>query len=237
MPRFALYYAPQNGSSLAEAAASWFGRDGDRLDLEQLVPEELSQQQFRKATSVPFHYGFHGTLKPPFHLAEIFSGQQLLEALEQFCKAKTIFSIKRLELAWIGNFLCLKPVEPSARLNRLARQTVIEFDQFRAPMSDAELEKRRNKELSPEQDNYLLQWGYPYIMNEFRFHLTLSSDVTQQQERELLEKEARRHFSDPLLQEVPVEGISLFVEEEGNPMKQLQFFPFKVHQCLATIFG
>lgn len=66
-------------------------------------------------------------------------------------------------------------------------------------------------------------------MNEFRFHLTLSSGITEQQERELLEKEARRHFPDHILQEVPIEGVSLFVEEEGNPMKQLQFFPFKAH--------
>lgn len=112
MPRFALYYAPQNGTSLAEAAASWFGRDGDRLDLAQLVPAELSQQQFRKATSVPFHYGFHGTLKPPFRLAVGFSKQKLVEALEQFCQARTVFSIKQLEVDWIGNFLCLRPVEP-----------------------------------------------------------------------------------------------------------------------------
>ncbi|PKP65441.1 MAG: phosphonate metabolism protein, partial [Alphaproteobacteria bacterium HGW-Alphaproteobacteria-8] len=69
MHRFALYYAPPPGP-LADFAADWLGWDATagREMPHPIVPglpgpvEEL--------TRAPRKYGLHGTLKPPFRLAQ-----------------------------------------------------------------------------------------------------------------------------------------------------------------------
>jgi Protein of unknown function (DUF1045) len=51
------------------------------------------------------------------------------------------------------------------------------FDAFRAPMSAAERARRVASGLSPGQLNHLDRWGYPYLFDEFRFHMTLTGRV------------------------------------------------------------
>jgi hypothetical protein len=41
-------------------------------------------------------------------------------------------------------------------------------------LSEAQLARRREGGLTPAQDALLLRWGYPYVMEEFRFHITLT---------------------------------------------------------------
>ena len=62
----------------------------------------------------------------------------------------------------------------------MAAQVVTHFDPFRAPASDAELARRRASGLSPNQEAMLTRWGYPYVMQDFRFHVTLTGRVTAQ---------------------------------------------------------
>ncbi|TKA95193.1 DUF1045 domain-containing protein, partial [Cereibacter changlensis] len=42
-----------------------------------------------------------------------------------------------------------------------------------------EIARRRPERLSPRQRGYLADWGYPYVMEEFRFHLTLTGDLPE----------------------------------------------------------
>ncbi len=226
MHRFALYYAPQSGTSLAEVAATWLGRDNANLNGNQLKPLELDSQRFYELTRAPYHYGFHGTLKPPFRIREGIAEKQLISEMKSFCSRKKPFIIDVLEIAWIGKFLCLRPVGPVSELERLAGDAVQQFDRFRAPMNHTERAKRMGKGLTPVQQSMLLQWGYPYVFKEFRFHLTLSSNVERPEERSMLEGEARRHFHPDLLCDITVDGVSLFLESEGEPMAQVQFSPF-----------
>ena len=226
MDRFALYYAPQPGSPLFAAAATWLGRDNVSFDYDQLSPDGLSSERFHELTRAPFHYGFHGTLKPPFSLRSSVDEKQIFTELKSFCKDRRRFGIGPLEVGWIGSFLCLQPMQPVRQLNSLAGDTVQQFDRFRREMSGEELARRREAGLSPHQDQLLQQWGYPYVMEEFRFHLTLSSKVASPDERKHLEAAAKKHFPPSILSEVAVDGISLFLEQYGKPMKQLQFFEF-----------
>ena len=53
------------------------------------------------------------------------------------------------------------------------------FDRCRAPLSDADLARRRRSPLTPEQDARLLAWGYPYVFEDFRFHMTLTGSVRE----------------------------------------------------------
>jgi hypothetical protein len=224
--RFALYYAPQSDSLLSQAATAWLGRDQCKLNRTRISPAHLDPQRFVELTKQPYHYGFHGTLKPPFRLSDDSTEQQLTEELQVFCTQRYPFRLPAMEVAWIGSFLCLRPAEPSPEMHLLARELVIQFDRFRAPLSAGELAKRRAQWLTKKQDNLLLQYGYPYLMDEFRFHLTLTSFIDSTDERIRVEKEARRHFSRQLLNDIRVEGIALFTERDGNPMTQQNFFHF-----------
>jgi hypothetical protein len=64
-------------------------------------------------------------------------------------------------------------------LQRVAAACVSALDDFRAPASNAELARRRASGLTARQDALLVQWGSPYVMEEFRFHLTLSGQLPE----------------------------------------------------------
>jgi hypothetical protein len=67
------------------------------------------------------------------------------------------------------------PSRPCRAIDLLAEDCVRCFDAFRAPPSDDELAKRRRAPLTATQEALLVHWGYPYVMDEFRFHMTLTA--------------------------------------------------------------
>ena len=48
------------------------------------------------------------------------------------------------------------------------------FNAYRAPLSAADRERRIKAKLSPRQIELMDQWGYPYVLDEYRFHMTLT---------------------------------------------------------------
>ena len=89
----------------------------------------------------------------------------------------------------LGRFLALRPLGDETALNALAAACVEALDPFRAPAGEAELARRRANGLSPAQDANLMRWGYPFVMDQFRFHITLtgrlSDDVLPEVEQAL----------------------------------------------------
>ena len=73
--RYAIYYLPPAGA-LADFGARWLGWDVRR----GAAAVQLDLPGLRDATEAPRKYGFHGTLKPPFRLAE--GQERLIDALE-----------------------------------------------------------------------------------------------------------------------------------------------------------
>ena len=57
----------------------------------------------------------------------------------------------------------------------------MEFDEFRRPADEAELARRRTAPLTPRQDELLLRWGYPYVLEQWRFHLTLTGRLPDEE--------------------------------------------------------
>src|SRR5262249_27221085 len=139
--------------------------------------------RLRAATEAPRHYGFHGTLKAPFRLADGCDAGMLRRALATFAAGRTSFAIDALQLQDIGNFLALTPRGPAPRLNDLAAACVVEFDSYRAPPEPAEIARRQAAGLTPRQQALLARWGYPYVLDEFRFHLSLTGPVEDHTER------------------------------------------------------
>lgn len=176
--RFALYYAPEQGSALAQFGASWLGYCPDKQQDTPFPALPWTSAQHQENIQAAARYGFHGTLKPPFYLAQGYDAAQLDQQLTIFCQQQAPVTTGPLQLSQIGSFLALTPTEPLQALAELASHCVTEFDDFRAAPSDAELARRRQKTLSPAQEQYLHQWGYPYVLDCFRFHLTLSGALT-----------------------------------------------------------
>ncbi|WP_208347192.1 DUF1045 domain-containing protein [Pseudaestuariivita rosea] len=172
--RYAVYYTPEQGD-LADFGAAWLGWDiaqGQRVTQPPLASVDLSA-----ITERPRPYGFHGTLKPPFRLALDKSFDELHQALLSIAPSLPTVRLNSLNLSFLGYFLALTPSRPSAELTILADRLVQELDDFRAMPSQAELDKRRKAGLSEKQEKLLMAWGYPYVLDEFRFHLTLTGPL------------------------------------------------------------
>lgn len=171
--RYAIYYTPPPGP-LADFGADWLGWDiatgteRPHPDIPDL-PKPVST-----LTKTPRKYGFHATIKPPFRLAEGTTEAQLTEAAETALAALAPVTLDGLRLAQLGHFLALVPDGDTGPLSHLAGRVVQDLDAFRAPAGEAELARRRARGLSPRQEALLTTWGYPYVMEEFRFHMTLS---------------------------------------------------------------
>lgn len=226
--RYAIYYAPEDGTDLAALGCRWLGRDartGAAVD-EPAVPG-VAPDRLHALTADPRGYGFHGTLKPPFTLAEGSSQAALAEAAGAFAARRAPFHAPPLRLAVLGSFIALVPGGPCLDLDALAADCVRAFDRHRAPPTPAELARRRAPGLSPRQEQYLAEWGYPYIFDEFRFHLTLTGRVPDTAERAAL-LEALGPLTAPVCREpLPVRSICLFVQpDRDSPFLLHRRFPF-----------
>ncbi len=171
--RYAVYFMPRPGP-LADFGARWLGWDVERGA--PVAHPELGDlpRPIAEITQTPRKYGLHGTIKPPFRLNNGHTAQDLNHALATLCAEMAPPKITAMSLATIGRFLALKPQGNTDALNLLAGQTVQALDRFRAPATEAELARRRAAKLSAAQDALLVKWGYPYVMDQFRFHITLT---------------------------------------------------------------
>lgn len=226
MIRLAIYFTPDPDSRLAREAALWLGRDIHSSSYSLFKPTlYISEELRRTLTKSPFHYGFHATLKPPFRLINGASIEMVEDKLHKFVRQYEKFILPQLELTQLNGFFCLRPVSDRAMLTELAHQVVEDFDEFRRPPDSAELQKRRQAGLTTHQEKMLRKWGYPYVMEEFTFHLTLTERISDNKEKALLAKELRSRFKPPVLDYVGFNALSLFVEEDKKPMYCQQSFP------------
>ena len=176
--RFAIYYVPPEGP-LADFGAKWLGRDVvTGRDVAQLDLPGL-----RDITMTPRKYGFHGTLKPPFRLKDGQSLEALKTAVSDMAAVLSPAICGGLTVTQLGRFLALTPFGPLDRLQHVAETCVRDLDGYRAAASEAELARRRKARLTTRQEALLGQWGYPYVFEEFRFHLTLSGRLPEEDMR------------------------------------------------------
>ncbi|MEP2532152.1 DUF1045 domain-containing protein [Shimia sp.] len=176
--RYGIYDTPPAGA-LADFGANWLGWEltNGKPRSHPLIADLPAP--IADITARPRKYGLHGTIKPPFFLAPDTDEQGLRAALAELCETLTPVRLDGLVLSQIGRFLALKVEGDQTPLADLASTVVQSLDHFRAPPSEAELARRRKSSLSPRQDALLTQWGYPYVMDEFRFHITLTGPMSQ----------------------------------------------------------
>jgi len=226
--RYALYFVPQSSTPLARIGAAWLGCDleaGRAVDLPP-VPG-FDPGILATLTAEPRRYGLHATLKPPFALADGHDEAALLDAVAALAAGQDAFHLPSLRLAAIGRFLALVPDEKCAAIHALADACVEALDAFRRPADARELERRRASGLTARQDAHLLRWGYPYVFDEYRFHITLTGkldDAARARVTPVLEE----RFEPALNRPVPVCDLCVAVEPaSGAEFRLLRRIPLR----------
>lgn len=172
--RFAVYYLPPEGD-LATFGAAWLGWDV----VSGRPASQFDVPQLNSMTATLRKYGFHATLKPPFRLKNTHSAAALDKAVKRMAANCQPALCEGLQLSRLGSFLALTPRGDASEIGRVAAHCVVDLDPFRAVSSEAELAHRRRAGLSLRQNALLDRWGYPYVMEEFSFHLTLTSRLSR----------------------------------------------------------
>lgn len=226
--RYAIYFAPPPGSELEAFGRRIVGRDhitGD--EVEPLDIAELSRDELRRITKSARHYGFHATLKAPFVLRDDRSQDELHRALENFAAERTAFETPPLQISALSRWIAFTLSDRADEMDQLAADCVRSFEKFRAPLSEADIERRRQSGLTPKQDERLLAFGYPHIFDDFHFHMTLAGPL-EEAEREtvvgMLRREAGSLDGTPLY----VDAIALYQQpDRESPFTQTARFPFQ----------
>jgi putative phosphonate metabolism protein len=215
-PRYAIYYAAMPDSALDRFGAELLGYDafsGKDLPFPDGMVEGVPD--WREITSDPRKYGFHATLKAPMTLAGGMTEAKLLAACEAFAATpRSIPAICPVVNA-IGDFIAIVPSQRSAELEQLAAEAVTAFDGFRVPLTPVDRARRNPERLSPKQRDHLDRWGYPYVMEEFRFHMTLTGRLPDHR-RESILAILRERFAALELATLAIDGIALFRQAGAN---------------------
>lgn len=223
--RYALYFTPPADDSLAKAATAWLGRDPfSGQDIPQAPVSEFSTDALAALTADPRRYGFHATLKAPFRLAPGRHESELLGAFSSFCAQTPAFDIPNVVIDQIGPFFALVPDRIYPALQDFAASVVETFEPFRAELTEADIARRRPERLSDSQRDNLLRWGYHYVMDDFRFHMTLTGPVEPESSPDMRGLLAAR-FANFTNRPLAVCGLGLYVEEAPGA-------PFTVHSWL-----
>lgn len=230
-PRYALYFSPAADSRWWEAGCRWLGRDPVRItECEQAVIPGLSRAALSDITADARRYGFHATLKNPFCLAPGFAESHLCAMAEAFCSAQKPVGLDDMQVSFLGDFLALRPAGPSDEVSALAMRCVQYFDILRGAPTAAERARRERLQLTKPQAALLHRWGYPYVGDEYRFHMTLTDSLAALTPglRDSIRAAATQRFAAARQAEpVSIDALSIFREEEpGAPLTLWRRMPF-----------
>jgi putative phosphonate metabolism protein len=173
--RVALYWAPEVADPLHAAAARWLGRD---VETGASLPQApLPGLDIVEITAEARNYGFHATLKPPFRIATSYPAVR--QAAAALAARTAPFALPPLQVTDLRGFLALTETAHCPALQAFADGCVRALDEHREPPTEAEIARRNPGRMTERQREYLMRWGYPYVFDEWFFHLTLSRRLSE----------------------------------------------------------
>ncbi len=224
-PRYAIYYVAAPGSALDRFGAALLGYDalsGSDLPFPDGVLQSVPD--WHGLTRDPRKYGFHATLKAPLPLAQGKTEAGLLAACEIFAATPRPIPVIAPVVDSISGFIAVVPAERSPELERLAADCVRELDPFRAPLTPEDRARRNPAALTPRQNDYLDRFGYPYVLEEFRFHMTLSGRLDDEPRQPILAM-LRGRFATLGLAALAIDRIAVSRQEDaGSRFRVLREF-------------
>lgn len=217
--RYAIYFTPAENDDLTRKASQWLGRNAFTGALYDLSDAQAGM------VGEPQRYGFHATLKAPFELATGRTEEELISALEVFAASRPHFDLPDVTVGNLGPFFALVPSQPHQPLQDFAADVVSYFEPFRAPLSESDIARRRPQHLSASQRQNLMQWGYPHVMDDFRFHMTLTGPIDEAN-RGTVGATLATEFSKFTNRPLHISGLGLFVEQaRGEPFTVQRWVP------------
>jgi hypothetical protein len=202
MARYAIYFAPAVGSALWAAGEGW-------LDQPEIAPLVRTARR----------YGFHATLKAPMQLRT--TPEALLAAVAAFAGRERAVALDGLAPRISNGHLVLSVEPQPAALSALAARIVTALEPHRAPLDAAARAKRVAEGLSARQAELLDLYGYPHVLEQFQFHMTLSDALADGEAADLLAA-AEAWFAPALAVPVRLDRLVVYAEPEpGAPFTRL----------------
>lgn len=179
--RYAIYFVPAADQPLFRFGRAMLGYDCYTGE-EPAYPafDGLAPAEWAVLTREPRVYGFHATLKAPFRLLPAVDEAALTRAFAGFAASRHAIPVIEPCVRTLGPFIAIMSRHPCAALDDLAARCVKEFECFRAPLARAERERRLAARLSAPEIANLERWGYPFVFESFRFHMTVAGPVAPQ---------------------------------------------------------
>lgn len=177
--RYALYFSPVTNSPLATFGAASLGRSANTPRPDNVGSPHPDKARWLALTQSPAHYGFHATLKAPFELRPGTTVDALATQLEQFAQTLSPIPLDGLAPRHLAGFAALTLTSQAPLLTGLAQQVVEAFEPYRQPLSETDIQRRKGQALTPRQLELLERFGYPYVDDEFRFHMTLTGPLSE----------------------------------------------------------
>jgi hypothetical protein len=214
-PRFAIYFVPAPETALYRFGAAVLGYD---CYGQEVTPPEnlgLSAAEWDELTREPRTYGFHATLKAPFRLRPQFDQADLIAVVRRLAASPRPIPVIAPAVDLIAGFVAIVPRAAAPGIQELADDCVTEIDRFRLPMTPQERERRLTAGLSAQEIANLDRFGYPYVGDAFRFHMTLTGRIAPQRQgaiHALLKDAFARAVGDDL---VCVDRLAVLRQDDG----------------------
>lgn len=216
--RYAIYFCPAPASALGALGRDWLGGEA--------VPNGIPgvpASRWNELLSDVRRYGWHATVRPPFTLSPDVDYEDLRRAINVVAQSYSPSTIT-LRLSRLGGFLALRPVGECAAVNSMAAACTEAVEVLRAPLVEPEFQ-RRVRGLDAIETHYLQRYGYPYVFERYRFHMTLSAPATVEEEHALQRWLALRAAAVPVAR---VDALSICVERaSGAAFEVLERFPLR----------
>jgi hypothetical protein len=215
--RYAIYYAPEFQSDWWSAGSQWLGRcavTGHLLP--QPAIEGIATAHLHTLTQDPRRYGWHATLKAPFVLSAGEDLSSLINRLRSIASQLPAFEMPRLQVSTEGGFLALRPATDEPLIHATANACVTGLHALTRPLTAEDLARRRQKKLSPLEEHYLQTWSYPWVLDAFQFHMSLSGPLKDLPAAELaaVQVAARARFE--ALPSCRFAHLSVFAEPQAG---------------------
>ena len=107
------------------------------------------------------------------------------------------------------------PAEVPPALEHLAADCVRDFDAFRAPLTAEDRARRRPAKLTQRQRDHLDRWGYPYVFEDFRFHMTLTGRLDAVRRQPILDM-LRDRFHRLGMEQLVVDNVALLRQTDAD---------------------
>jgi len=229
--RFGIYYVPREYSELALFGAHWLGWDIHHAAKVILTPfGDFSQGDRRALVERPSKYGFHATLKAPFRLASGTTEDALLAHTKQLADRRAVPRPFAFELTRLGRFFALTACKIQPGIGALAEACVKELDALRSPLTEQELQYRRRERLTKRQSKLLDRWGYPFVLEEYRFHLTLTGQLDAVAAARV-EPALSRKIASIQSSNIAVDAITVVRQDSaGTPFRVIESFSLRSNE-------